>query len=493
VESTPKPAIEECIMQMWELMEVALKRGVGTVKVARPAQNNGRRIPLGIGLEILGWLWSRAVLTSVVVVATWWAGASAASPPAFPGAQGFGALASGGRGGMVYYVTNLNDHGPGSLRDAVARGNRMVLFKVSGTIDLETRIDVEASNLTIAGETAPGDGLCIRDRDVIIKGNDIIIRFLRFRPGDRRRDEHDALTLWGAHRVIVDHCSMSWSTDSLNDVVKGSGDITVQWCILSEPLNHSIHEKGAHGYATGWGSDQVGGGGSYHHNLIAHANSRAPRIGDEAGTLVDVRNNVIYDTGGGNAYGGEEARINYVANYVKPGLSSRHPNRIFLVGSHLTRMFLDGNVVEGSLKVTRDNTAGLSFENGARAAGLLVHVPFSVPAVSTQPAERAYTLVLKHAGALLPARDLVDVRIVQSVLQGIGRVIDSQDEVGGWPELQSAPAPADTDGDGLPDRWERDHALDPRDPADGTRIAPGDYTMLELYLHDLAARTIGAR
>lgn len=407
---------------------------------------------------------------------------------AFPDAEGFGRFARGGRGGDVYYVTNLNDAGEGSLRDAVAKGNRMVLFRVSGTIRLETRIDLEASHLTIAGETAPGDGICIRDRDVIVKGSDIIIRFLRFRPGDVRHDEHDALTLWNAHRVIIDHCSLSWSTDSILDVVKDSGDVTVQWCFLSEPLNRSVHRKGAHGYATGWGSNPQGGGGSYHHNLIAHANSRAPRIGDEAGTLVDVRNNVIYDTGSGNAYGGEQAQINYVANYFKPGPNSRHPERIFVIGSPLTRMFLADNVVEGSAEVSANNGAGLKFENDANAKKTVVDMPFPVPPVSTEPSPQAYESVLRHGGASLPVRDSIDIRIVKSVREGTGRIIDSQDEVGGWTDLRSTSAPMDTDHDGLPDQWELLHNLDPADPADGKRFTSKGFTMLETYLHQLAAK-----
>ncbi|HEY7090481.1 MAG TPA: hypothetical protein VH518_20455, partial [Tepidisphaeraceae bacterium] len=207
------------------------------------------------------------------------AAAGESSLPAFPGAEGFGAGASGGRGGQVYEVTNLNDAGPGSLRDAVSQPNRTVVFRVSGTIVLNSRLEVSKPNITIAGQTAPGDGICLRGHELFIKDTEnVIVRFIRSRPGDEAKVELDAVTVWNCKDVILDHCSMSWSTDSLNDVVKQSGNITVQWCLLSEPLNESVHVKGAHGYATGW-DGRTKGGGSFHHNLIAHAASRAPRIG----------------------------------------------------------------------------------------------------------------------------------------------------------------------------------------------------------------------
>src|SRR4029079_331257 len=186
---------------------------------------------------------------------------------------------------------------PGSLRDAVSQPNRTVVFRVSGTINLTKRLDVKVPNITIAGQTAPGDGICLRGKELFIANtHDVIVRFIRSRPGDELKQEHDALTIWNAQNVIVDHCSLSWSTDSINDVVKGAGNVTVQWCILSEPLNNSVHVKGAHGYGTGWDGriiDGKGGGGTYHHNLLAHCDSPSPRIGyfNQGRGLINVSKN----------------------------------------------------------------------------------------------------------------------------------------------------------------------------------------------------------
>lgn len=413
----------------------------------------------------------------------------AAAPPAFPGAEGFGATATGGRGGEVYEVTNLDDSGPGSLRDGLSRGDRTIIFRVSGTINLQSRLDVKGPNVTIAGQTAPGDGICLRGRELMISDTrNVIVRFLRLRPGDEQRHEHDALSIRNSRDVIIDHCSMSWSTDSLNDVTHGSGAVTVQWCILAEPLNRSVHEKGAHGYGTGWGGHAgAGRGSSYHHNLIAHCESRAPRIGYLKGTrgLVDVRNNVIYNTGGGGAYGAEDCDFNYIANYYRPGPSTVRKDRIFDFWADDSRGFIAGNVVEGFDAVTADNRAGLAFSGGSTPA-CLVDKPFDVAPVRTESAAEALASVLAGAGATRPRRDAVDLRILADVRNRTGRIINSQSDVGGWPELKSTAAPADSDRDGMPDAWEESRGLDPRDPADGARPAPDGYTHLEHYLNELA-------
>lgn len=408
--------------------------------------------------------------------------------PAFPGAAGFGAEASGGRGGGVYYVTNLADDGPGSLRDAVRGGRRTILFKLSGTIELASPLVVEAADLTIAGQTAPGDGICLRGKGLVIRGNNVIVRFLRMRPGDELGEEHDALTIWSARNVMVDHCSMSWSTDSLNDVVRDSSLVSVQWCILSEPLNQSVHAKGSHGYGTGWGSGPDGGN-SFHHNLLAHCNSRSPRLGSERDALVDVRNNVIYNRGSGWAYGGEHARVNYVANYFKPGPNTQRPAELFRFSDQDTRMYLRENVVDGEQPVTADNSLGLSANDGIDPPAATVSKPFPAPPIPQQSAEAAYELVLQHGGATLPRRDPVDARIVADVRHGTGQIINSQRDVGGWPELQAGPPAADVDGDGMADAWEHQHGLNPSDVADGRAMAEDGYSHLERYLNELVAAT----
>lgn len=448
---------------------------------------------------------TRSLLGSIVFSST-----ALAATPAFPGAEGFGASATGGRGKAVYIVTNLDDDGPGSLRDALSEGDRTVVFEVSGTIFLKSRLKLAHPNVTIAGQTAPGDGICLAGHELFITDTrNVIVRYLRLRPGDVERVEADALTIWNSQHVIIDHCSLSWSTDSLNDVVKGSGNVTVQWCILSEPLNQSVHVKGAHGYGTGWDGrilsqpdgTKTGGGGSYHHNLIAHAASRAPRIGyfNQGRGLIDTRNLVIYNSGA--SYGGETDDFNYVNNYYRPGPSSegqRTRGEIFSVWSDDSRMFHAGNVYEGVGEGAEDEPGFIAFKQGANANGAakamptaevcVVPEPFDVASVETQSAKEAYQLVLDRAGATLPKRDVVDLRIIQDVKDRTGRLINSQEDVGGWPELKSATAPVDSDRDGMPDEWERSQQLDPDDPADGATIGVEGYSNLERYLDSLVER-----
>jgi pectate lyase len=435
--------------------------------------------------------------------------AAGATLPAFPGAEGFGAGASGGRGGDVYLVTNLNDDGPGSLRDAVSKGNRTVVFEVSGTIELKRRLQISVPNLTIAGQTAPGDGICLRGRELFIRDtSNVIVRFLRVRPGDEAKAELDAITIWNSGDIILDHCSMSWSTDSLNDVVKESGNVTVQWSILSEPLTKSVHGKGAHGYATGW-DGRKRGGGSYHHNLVAHASSRAPRLGyyKEGRGRIDVRNNVIYHCG--LSYGGEGDDFNFVANYYRPGPTAlRRDKSLFRVSAATAKGYFAGNIYEGEDATNRDNRLAIVVEQPRPStqpttqplvpvtqADVLVDRPFEMAPVKTEPAEVAYERVLTHAGAVLPKRDAVDARIVKDVRDRTGALINSPSDVGGWPELKSAPAPADRDRDGLPDAWEAARGLNPDDPSDQAKPSPnaGGYTNLEVYLNHLAAGAFDRR
>lgn len=432
----------------------------------------------------------------------------ASAVPAFPGAEGFGATATGGRGKPVYEVTTLDDAGPGSLRDAVSQGDRTIVFRVSGTIRLKSRLKVSHPNITIAGQTAPGDGICIAGHELFIADTqNVIVRFLRLRPGDLEKVEVDALTVWNSQHVIIDHCSLSWSTDSLNDVVKGSGNVTVQWCILAEPLMQSVHSKGAHGYATGWDGRIItnedgtttGGGGSYHHNLIAHASSRAPRIGyfNKGRGLIDCRNNVIYNSG--SSYGGETDDFNYVANYYRPGPESqrvRQPNELFAIWAADSRMYAAGNVIEGAESPNGSAEGFISFKQGTNTDGTTREMPtaemclvpeaFKVAPVTTHSAEDAYALVVERAGAVRPTRDAADERVLADVKNRTGRFINSQQEVGGWPELKSAPAPIDTDRDGMPDAWETARGLDAANPADGVTIAADGYTHLEHYLNELA-------
>jgi pectate lyase len=405
------------------------------------------------------------------------ASASGAELPqrAFPTAEGFGAYSRGGRGGKVLFVTNLNDAGPGSFREAcMTQGPRTVLFRVSGRIDLKSRLVIREPFLTIAGQSAPGEGICLSGMDFIVSTNNVIIRYLRSRPGDKMPGERDAFSLTGVDNVIVDHCSASWGIDEQLSTWR-SKTVTVQWCLITEALHNSHHSKGNHGF----GSLIQCEGATYHHNLYAHNRSRNPRPG--SGT-VDFRNNVIYDWNGMAGYAEDNKhRVNYVGNYLKPGPSTVDSRNIgFHTGMKDTYYFVQGNVFEGLVAEGEEDDRIFRVRNG----GNLVDQPVEAPAVRTDTATAAFERVLADAGATLPKRDSVDARIVEQVRSGGGRLIDSQDQVGGWPELRSEPAAADADNDGMPDAWEAPRGLNPSDPADTNADGDGDgYTNLEEFLN----------
>ncbi len=433
------------------------------------------------------------VLLSSIGVAAW-----TAEVPAFPGAEGFGSTTPGGRRGKVLLVTNLNDSGPGSFRAACeAPGPRVVVLRVSGIIDLNTPVQIREPYITIAGQSAPGDGICLRRYGLAIGTHDVVVRFLRSRPGDVSGREVDAIAIGGeSRRVILDHCSASWSVDECLSPSGAIADVTVQWCIISEGLNHSVHQKGAHGYGS---LVRAVGGLSLHHNLWAHQNARSPRLGDNYGKppfpVFDVRNNVMYDWGGVcSGMTGDILSVNYVGNYLQPGPSS-NPRRgpIVFTDTAQARYWIADNVVIGRPELTADNAK--LFERTQAKGRTLVTLegkPFEVPRVGSSRAAAAYAAVLAHAGASLPKRDAVDERIVSEVRGGTGRIIDSQWEVGGWPVLRQARPPADRDRDGIPDAWEKARGLNPEDPADSAADRDGDgYTNVEEYL-DARARAAGS-
>ncbi len=418
--------------------------------------------------------------------------------PAFPGAEGAGAVALGGRGGRVIAVTNLNDSGPGSLRDACAQeGPRTVVFRVSGLIDLKKSLEIKHGRITVAGQTAPGDGVCLRGAELGVEADDVVLRYLRVRPGDILGKEWDGISVSNSHRVVIDHCSASWSVDEALSVTGTSDAITVQWCLIAEALRKSVHHKGAHSMGSLLRSED--GTYSFHHCLYAHNSTRNPRPGDNydgsPGVLLDFRNNVIYDWGGMCGYGvAERFRMNYVGNFLKAGPSTAEYERqtAFHVGGPGNRVFLSGNVLEGFSDADMDNHRLMAWPKDlpeTDRASVIVPSAHEAASVATQPVRDAYEAVLNGVGATLPKRDAVDARIVAEVRNGGGRIIDSQREVGGWPEIAPSPAPEDKDGDGMPDAWETAHGLNPDDPQDGNADANGDgYTNLERCLNSLVQK-----
>ncbi|WP_081417500.1 pectinesterase family protein [Paenibacillus sp. Soil522] len=401
--------------------------------------------------------------------------------PAFPGAEGGGIYTTGGRGGDVYEVTNLNDSGPGSLRDAVSAGNRTVVFQVSGTIHLLSSLRIAGSNLTIAGQTAPGDGITVADYQTTLSADNVIIRYMRFRVGDKHPSEADAFGVRGHQNFIIDHCSFSYSVDETLSPYQNK-NTTVQWSIISESMLHSTHAKGNHGYGGIFGGENA----TFHHNLIAHHSSRNPRFAADVGQTVDFRNNVIYNWGFKSVYGGENASVNMVNNYYKFGPDTRYGftrNLIMDPPPATSKFYLDGNYMDGSPEVTADNWSGVS--NVPDGVKLSSPVPFAEQ-VTMQSAEDAYQAVLAVAGASLPIRDSFDARVVNDVVNRTGRILNSPKEVGGILDYASAAAPDDTDHDGMPDSWELARGLNPIDAGDGKIVGADGYTNLEHYLNSIS-------
>ena len=437
--------------------------------------------------------------------------------PAFPGADGFGKYTTGGRGGEVYEVTNLNDSGPGSLRAAIkASGPRTIVFRVSGTIFLESALQIKNGDLTIAGQTAPGDGICLANYPLILDADNVIIRFLRSRLGDLANNESDAFSANDSRNVIIDHCSFSWSIDETATMYLNQ-DYTMQWCVVSESLYNSHHSKGEHGYGGIWGGSYA----TFHHNLLAHHTSRNPRFNgaryernwDEH---VDHRNNVVYNWGGNSAYGGEpseldgnKAKINMVNNYYKAGPATNtrsleyrivEPYRQDENNAGYSWWYVAGNVAYNWPILQEENwKLGVQGVASQIKDQIRKDEPFAFEIDTTHSAEEAFEHVLAYSGCILPNRDILDQRIIGETISGTAQygqsyrgggngIIDSQTDVGGWPALRMTSPPADTDHDGMPDAWETARALNPGDPSDRNGDDDNDgYTNLEAYLNELVA------
>jgi pectate lyase len=417
---------------------------------------------------------------------------------AFPGAEGFGRHSLGGRGGRTLFVTNLSDYNPkssakknapieGSLRWALAQsGPRTIVFRTSGVIHLVAPLKITEPRVTISGQTAPGDGICLADFGTQIEADDVILRHLRFRPGDAVGKEMDALAVYQCRNVIIDHCSASWSIDETLSVTgEGCGDVTVQWCFITESLDQSVHAKGKHGYGSLIRTD---GGVTYHHNLYAHHRTRCPRpgtYGKPPGLLLDFRHNVIYDWISPAGYTSDDpARINYVGNYLKPGPSTTERGYMFNIGGPATQMFAADNLLD--FPKVRE-LGDWAWVEHAEPVNKLAAALDTAPVAFEKP-EAARDRVVAEAGATRPKRDAVDARIAEQFQSGGGRVINGPSEVGGLPTYATTEPPQDTDADGLPDAWETAHQLNPNDPTDAAADRNADgYTNLEEWLNELGA------
>jgi len=434
-------------------------------------------------------IFSKAIKTVLLSVSLLcYAGVFYSQQIAFPGAEGYGKYTTGGRGGTVYEVTTLNPSGAGSLGAAIsASGARTVVFKVSGTIT--GNFNISNGNITIAGQTAPGDGICIKG-NLSTSADNIIIRYIRVR--------HDPSIIGDAiggryhQNIIIDHVSASWSADEVFTLYFNK-NTTVQWCIISEGC-----EKAGEGHRFGgiWGNNP----GTWHHNLFAHNDSRNPRWASGCG-YNDYRNNVLYNWGYGSCYGGEKQQpgdsrftfftVNMIANYYKygPATNASIKRRIAEPSARSTDdkgdWYVSDNYVEGYPAVTADNWKGIDGSNYIKLSA-----PWSAMPINQQSPQDAYDAVLDGAGCSFPNRDTVDARIIEEVLTGTAiygnnGIIDVPSDVGGWPVLAAGTPYTDSDHDGMSDDWETASGLNPGDPADRNVIGEGGFTNLEVFLYNL--------
>lgn len=455
-------------------------------------------------------MWNCGIVFGVLIVSIAAGGyAEERTQLAFPTAEGYGRFAKGGRGGRVMHVTHLRDGGPGSLRAAVeAEGPRTVVFDVSGLITLESPLVVRRPYLTVAGQTAPGKGICIRKYNFgLYATHDVIIRHVRVRPGNISGKTLDGMGMAYSDHCIVDHCSVSWTIDEAFSS-RGAKNITLQRCLVSEALNAAGHRKYPPGTQHGYAASIGGMIGSFHHNLLAN---NAGRNWSLAGGLnkkkrhtgrLDIRNNVVFNWKH-RATDGGAAEVQFVNNYYKPGPATRkfHVIRPELEWVHLygpQRYFITGNVLEGRVKAT-ERLGGFVPWKETPLKQYISETPFFESHVATQTAQAAWKDVMADVGCNVPRWDEHDTRILKEARTGVcgfrGSVTglpglpDSQADVGGWEDYPEVHRPAgwDTDRDGMPDAWEQTMSLDPRDASDGNGDRDGDgYTNLEEYLGTLA-------
>ena len=458
---------------------------------------------------------------------------------AFPGAEGGGKFVTGGRGKQVYIVTNLNDSGEGSLRWALEESKKTeggtIVFEVSGNIELKSSLRFDGvKNVTIAGQTAPGDGITVSGYDTNLSNSEnIIIRYMRFRPGainvHNGGDSMDAM--WGRDNdgFIIDHCSFSWNTDECLSLYRGENG-TVQWSMVYESLTLSGHSKGRHGYGAIAGGDNV----TFHHNLYANHTSRNPRLGGgyrgnadaDHVAVVQMSNNIIYNWGFNTTYGGGYTYTNFINNYEVAGPGTReqvqdwviNPGEdtkvggFYIEGNYIAN-YLDrkngevtplltmdnindygkfGGALDGEKKTTLATEPYLSADSTGPSSGVTNEGFDEFVREGIDPVETTFDEVLQKAGATYPRRDAMDARIAAEVENGLGRYINTEHEVGNFLSegnkiVESRENGWDTDRDGIPDDWESKNGLNPNDASDGNAATLDDtgYTNLEVYMNSL--------
>ncbi|KFF11849.1 pectate lyase [Chryseobacterium soli] len=437
----------------------------------------------------------------------------------FPGAEGFGQYTAGGRGGKVYFVTKTADDGSeGTLRYALdQKGPRYIVFTTGGTIYLQSPLRIKEGDVTIAGQTAPGDGITVANYETFVAADNVIIRYMRFRMGDQKKYEGDALGARFIKNLMVDHCSMSWSIDETVSIYVNE-NTTLQWCVIAESLRNSFHQKGAHGY----GGIAGGKFASFHHNIYAHHDSRNPRLGEYAGSkfaltdLTDFRNNVMYNWGHNSLYGGEGMNVNIINNYYKPGPATTTRQRIVAIDKNEKpqaevyniwgKYYISGNVMEGNPEVTKDNwTEGVFNQMKtsynltlAEKNAIKINQPHEVHNnIKTHSAKEAYEKILQFGGASL-TRDAVDLHVLKDIRSGsftykgskgsTNGIIDSQNDVGGFPMVDSGKPIVDSDHDGMPDEWEINNALNPNLANANGRDLDKNYDNIEVYMNDIVKK-----
>ncbi|MBD2871913.1 FIMAH domain-containing protein [Paenibacillus arenilitoris] len=435
--------------------------------------------------RILALLLSMMLICSIYPLQPLPARADNSKLPAFPGAEGFGYATAGGRGGEVYHVTSYELTGPGTFHDAIMTAGdtpRTIVFDISGEITIPQIVARNKSRITIAGQTAPGEGVTIKGNNIrFIESSDIVIRYLRFRIGKQTFND-DTMYFEDCRNVIIDHSSFSWGTDEVLSIKSKdydnprSNNITVQWSVISEGLlTHSMGGLIEMNTIT------------MHHNLYAHNNDRNPKTKGQ----IDFVNNIVYNWGGFPYVAGGESGTkgygNVVGNYFVAGRNSADPEYAVVRGNENYQVYLADNRIDGNKNGRLDGTdAGTGIIEAERPS-VVVPDRFEYPLVHTQTPEAAYEHILNHAGSSL-ARDAVDARVMNSVRNQTGVIIGDEDDVGGFPPLARDTAPADQDRDGMPDAWELAAGLNPADPADRNGDANGNgYTNLEEYLNELAA------